>query len=264
MLHLDVPFIGAGGDVLNSSSLGYSIRSHAIIKQKFVADFNFSRSFWNITSNIQQKPTQLEFGGAMLLKNNIRSKNIKVVLDRKETSRERYNDKIKTTEQITYINVPGSQLKFSGVRGGVYIFQSIFDYVMRDQQPNTPFFVNYNVTGYSRAYGVYGGITWGSVTNLHVKLKDGRVRNEMLYNRWYFDVVIAPQMHTYIKTTPNNLTRNASPIGCRIGFDNTNRTENGILGKIVNAEVGYRPGLNGIYAAVGISFIQIRQHVSAF
>jgi hypothetical protein len=264
---LDAPLIGAGGtDAMNASTLGWGIRSHAIIKEKFYVDANFMRSFWNVISNVDQKPMQIELGGAYLTNIRVTEKNMKVVLSREEISREHvtFENKVKVTERINYVNVIGNEMRFSGFRGGAYFFRSIFDYDIRDNQPNTPFQLDYDVTGYTDAIGVYGGITFGRIRNLHIQLKDGRKRAEMLYTRWYADLIIAPYKNTFLSTTPNNLTKFASPVGFRIGFDNTNKVNEGLTGKIIGAEVGYRPGYNGFYATFSISFLQVRKQIAAF
>lgn len=267
MLFLDAPIYGAGGlDAMEASSLGWGIRSHAIVKGKYFVDINYMGGLWNVVSDIDKKAMQLQIGGAILTKSSVKQKDIKVVLERKEVKREAvtFENKVKVTEEINYVSVPGKELNFFGYRGGLYYFRSIFEYDQRDQQPNTPFFLNYDVNGYSQAYGIYGGITWGKATNLHIQLKDGRKRSEMIYNRWYADVIIAPYRNTMIESSPNNLTINGLPFGFRIGIDHTNRTTKGVAGKIINAEVGYRPGLNGFYTTIGLSFLQVRAKVGAF
>jgi len=266
MFNMDLPVYGAGGmDALNSSSIGWGIRSHAIIYEKIYVDFNYMNGFWNVISNVNEKPRQIELGGAYILKSNVNNKNIKVVISSREVASEKvaFENKTKVTEEIKYINVEGKELKFAGARGGVQVFRSIFDFDVPGTPPvGTKYTVpDDNVLGVTNSFGVYGGWTWGKVHNLHVKLKDGRSRSSVIYNRWYADILLAPYNHTYIKNSPNN-DKFASPVGFRIGFDTTNKLS-GVTGKIVNAEVGYRPGFNGFYASFNFSFLQLRGNIIA-
>lgn len=261
MLTLDVPF---SNDGTNASSLGLGVRGHAIIAQRFFADINYMGSFWNVVTNIDTKPRLFEAGGALLLKSSVTEKNLKVVTSRKTLSSMRYGDKVRNTEEITYINVPnGKEHRFAGARGGLYTFRSIFEYSVPGIPPAG---TNYNVPdeevrGWTNAIGLYAGWTLGKVTNLHIN-KGGRTYAEMKYTRWYADLLITGFKHSYIENQPNN-DKTASPIGFRVGFETTNKTTTGAFGKIIHAEVGYRPGFNGFYASTSFSFLQIRSKLAA-
>lgn len=260
-LTLDIPF---SNDGMNSSTIGWGIRSHAVIKGRFFADINYMSSLWNIVSTIDTKPRLFEAGGAMLLKSNVREKTISVVTSRRDLSSVRYGDKTVTTEEIRYIDVPeGKELKFSGVRGGAYTFRSIFEYsVPGTPPPGTDYNVpDEEVRGWTDAIGVYAGWTLGRVNNLQIS-KNGRNYAEMKYNRWYADLLVSGLRHTYIENHPTN-DRTALPVGFRIGFETTNKTTNGVVGKIISAEAGYRPGFNGFYTSMTFSFLQVRSQLAA-
>ncbi len=260
VLTLDVPF---SNDGMNSSSLGWGIRSHAVVRGRFFADINYMGSLWNIVTNINTKPRLFEAGGAMLLKSNVREKTIPVVTSRKELSSVRYGDQVRTTEQVNYIDVPnGKELRFAGARGGLHTFRSIFEYsVPGTPPPGTDYNVpDEEVRGWTNAIGLYAGWTLGRVNNLQIATSDRRIHSEMKYNRWYADVLISGYKHNYIENHPTN-DRKAIPVGFRIGFETTNKMTTGVLGKVIHAEVGYRPGFNGIYTTMGFSFFQVRSQL---
>lgn len=261
MLTLDIPF---SNDGMNASSLGWGVRSHAIIGGRFFADINYMNSLWNIVTYIDEKPRLFEAGGAYLMRSTVREKNIQVVTSRKTLSSERYGDRIRTTEAINYIEVPGGkEHRFAGVRGGLYTFRSIFEYSVPGIPPagtnyNTP---DEEVSGSTNALGLYAGWTFGKVVNLHIN-RNGRSYSEMKYTRWYADVLIAGYKHQYIENQPNN-DKTASPVGFRAGLETTNKTTAGAIGKIIHAEVGYRPGFNGFYTSMSFSFLQVRANLKA-
>lgn len=261
VLTLDAPF---SNDGLNSSTFGWGVRTHAIVRGRFFADVNYMSSLWNIVSRIDKKPRLLEVGGTLLKKSSVTERTIPVVLSRKELSSVRYGDKVRTTEEVKYIDVPnGKELRFSGVRGGLYTFRSIFDYAVPGVPPAG---TNYhapdeNVRGWTHAFGVYGGLTMGSVTNLHIK-SNKRNYSTMRYTRWFADLMVTGLSHHHIEDHETN-DRNAFPIGFRVGFDTTNKTVTGAFAKAIHAEVGYRPGFNGFYFSMSFSFVQIRSSVLA-
>lgn len=261
MLALDIPFSNEG---LNASALGWGIRSNVIIADRFMADVNVMTGFWNIISDVDKKPRLIEIGGVYMVKNSVREKNMRVVTSRNQLFSERSGDEINTTEQINFINVPnGKQMRFSGVRGGLYTFRSIFDYSVPGIPPegtnyNTP---DEDVTGWTNAVGAYLGWTFGSVVNLHVN-KGSRSYSEMKYNRWFADLLLAGYGHQYIQNYPTN-DKTALPIGFRLGLESTNKTNSGAIAQTIHAEIGYRPGFNGFYTSMSFSFLQFRAKINA-
>ena len=256
VLTMDVPW---SNDGTNASHLGWGVRSHAVIKGRFFADVVYTSSLWNIISTVDTKPRQLELGGAMLLRSAVSAKPTDVVL----STREFMNSSAKNMEEVTYVTVPdGQEMKFAGVRGGLYAFRSIFEYSVPGEP--IPGF-NYNVPdeevrGWTNAVGLYAGWTTGRVNNVKIS-SNNRIYSETKYNRWYADVLIAGYKNNFIENYSTNDV-NPIPVGFRLGFETTNKLE-GFTGKIIQAEVGYRPGFNGFYTSFGFSFLQLRKQLPA-
>jgi hypothetical protein len=251
---MDFPFVGPNPDALdNASVFGFGLAAHAILGNRIQADLKLHQGIW------PGKSTQFELGGALITKTKIKNKTIPVVLSRKELSRQKvsFENKSRVTEQVTYIDVPATQQKFSGFRGGLMYYNTQFNFT--EGSFSRELMAIPRTEGNTNSVGIYAGFTWGTIRNLHIKLKNGGNFKHASYFRWYFDVLLAAHSHTYIV---NNTSRTPLPFGARIGRE-FNLPFKGAFGTVTQMELGYRPGYDGLYLKMGISFIQVRREVQA-
>lgn len=207
-----------------AGTIGYGIRATSFIKGRFIGDAYWWRGIW------PAKASNLELGGAMILNKKTKTKDFYFELSQTESG-----DKIK----IEYLEIPGTQLNFSGVRGGFYLHNSVFE--------------DSKIEGTTRSLGLYGGWTFGTVRNMKIKTDGGRYRENTQYMRYYLDVIVAVNNHTFVSQN----TASAMPFGFRIGRD-MNYTTTGIFKTVTNVELGYRPGFNGFYIAMAFTPVSIR------
>ncbi len=246
LLSMDFPLYGPNPDAIMSGyAIGLGLRTHVNIGKKFQADFNFSQGIW------PSKTRHLDLGGAIILNTKTKTKKTDIIISTKTVS--------VNADQIQYITVPYTLMRFSGLRAGLTHYKSIFDF------ESGPFDKVLNASpaaiGNTNSFGVYGGWTWGKVGNLHIKLKDNRNRSHTEYHQFYFDVLLVGHFHNYTINTANTTVL---PVGFRLGADIFKPTV-GIMGKgtkFINLEVGYRPGYDGFYAKVGLTFLQIRRNLT--
>lgn len=244
LISTDFPLYGPNPDgILSGYVFGFGIRTHANLGNKFQVDLNFSQGLW------PAKTRHFDIGGAMILKTKTKSKTTDIILSTKSPNL--------NTEVQQFITVPYTLLRFSGVRGGITHYKSVFDF--KEGAFDKVLNAVPGASGHTNSIGIYGGLTWGKIGNLQIQLKDKRERSHAVYQQFYADVMVVAHMHNYISNTAN---KTVYPFGFRIGAD-VYRPTVGILGKgtkFINVEIGYRPGYDGVYARAAFTFLQIRRN----
>ena len=233
---LDFPFYTRYLDEfipIDGMTLGYGFRSSVILKQKLQVDVNYWKGLWPARSRL------FEFGGDLIVRQSTKMKELPIVLS--QTEKQHMG---RSVIESKYINVPGTQLNFMGLRGGLHYHRSVF--------------VDSRLDGITDSYGIYGGISLGIIRNLQIRLQDKRVREHSVFYKYYFDVILAYNNHTYF----NGVVAGGSPIGFRIGRD-MNNPMSGFFAMATNVEIGYRPGLNGFYMGMAITPVNVRRKMEA-
>jgi hypothetical protein len=242
----DFPFDGVGG-----LTIGYGGNIHAIILDKYSVDANLMLPAF---PKYLGSSSRFDFGGGWVFSTRNVSKEMNVVLESQELSSERRGDKVYTTTRVKSINMPGTIHKYKGFRGGMYIAKHAFEGEIDKQK----------MEGYTNHYGVYGGLSFASITNLQAKVGNYKhLKGIQDYRRWYVDMIIAPGFEPsdgFVRGS-KDIAR-PSPLGFRFGFDYYKPTT-GIMSKSIKWEIGHQPGYNGFYALVGIGF-SIRAKITAF
>ena len=250
---LDIPFYSTQledpTDAMTNFTLGIGLRTHAILFEKFLADVNMDLAY-DIMGDGRYR--LFELGGGMIINSKTKKKNIKIILDSKETSKTKvaFENKERVTYSETYIEVPGTKHTFQALRGGVLSMRSSFDGRITDIG---------NARGFTSSTGIYADIMKGSVTNIAIQENSGRRSAAEGYFRYYADLLLAGNSHTLTKGTGEV---SGSPLGFRAGYDLMKPAAGGAK-RYMNIELGYRPGLNGMYIQFGIGF-QFRTKISAF
>jgi hypothetical protein len=215
-----------------SAIIGYGIRAYAILKERFMVDFNFRRGVW------PAKTYGIEGGGTLLFRQRIKRVPIIVNVTRRESGNYVYTENLHTT---------GNQMDFAGLRGGLMNYRATFE--------------DDNFFGSSNHIGINAGIAFGFTQNLQVRLLDNRVRETATYVRYYIDFMMAGGIYTPLNPLEPGIR--GMPFGFRIGVD-TNNPLAGVFTRVTNIELGYRPGLSGYYISMAFSPVSIRSKIKAF
>lgn len=208
------------------------------IGNKIQAQAHFMYYYLSINSaggpNIDFEP-----GGAYTLGQKNRTKDVKVILNYKESS-STVGNVTTTTKEVNYIPTTGNVLSKTKVRGGIYIKRSGVDI---STTPTRSLSVN-------SAMGVYGGMEFTKQACL-ISEVDGVKGITSGYTRIYLDGMILPV--SKYQTAP--ITMKPGIFGARFGFAtyfNPNKKKSTEYGKLVHyqvyptiffkSEVGFRGG----------------------
>ena len=292
----------AGG---NNLSLGYGLQSSVQVKKKWTFQLYFEHPYsavfdWGYhfatvgiftspTKNIPVHFMHIELGGVYELWDKTKQKGRRVVLSSYTSGR---------FTHTTYITVPATVMRSTGVRGGLYSYHTSitarqngtvagdlggagvissdgtrFGGAANLNTGNTPEDPNFNTESATnmRVLGVYGGISLISKTRIIIDADGyGECGFGKLFS-FYADVIIAPvRIDPFEGSNGKNYELSGGkakgfdkrPFGCRVGYDYNFSKK--AIGYYAKTEVGLTPGLShgGVYAMLAFG-MSINGHIKA-
>lgn len=246
--------IGVFGYVKPIENIGVDFRVH---KSWLVAG---KLGFPNYPGNFE-----LSLGSHMMLTNNVKTKNTRVVLSSKTDRNYSTNTETITS---TYITMPAKRMLKLGVRGGIYYKSGPFnfgDYKDDDLTIQLPGTFVTEETKIS-SFGIYAGLLARKIRNVIIKDKQfGRSFNSGGVDI-YFDALIVPvnnfkDLQDGIAEDDVNVTeevksyKSVVPIGFRLGYTIYATEKKEFIGKKFGfagfGELGYKP-YQGVFITAGI------------
>lgn len=256
----------------DASSMNLGVWGHyEIIPNKIGAQFNVRRSIFAFGRLGEKKfppHLSLELGGYYVLKNDLKNKQTKVLLNR-EYSGTTYSTNFRGegtysyTTTDTYIKIPSDKRIQLLARGGFYLKNNGNNMRFIDDDwvlNGNPEFAKLS------SVGVYLGLNLRSLTSIFVDTEEYGVQFASIGKDLYFDVLILPS-NTFTDLDGNDITdtvkdyKSGGPVGFKAGyklfqidpFEKTGKR----FGLCATFEGGMRP-YTGFFvnAGIGLTFIK--------
>jgi hypothetical protein len=265
-LNINIEFaqVDLNTKIIDATSLNFSLWGYYdILKDKIQLEFLIRKS-WLTFARIsnQNLPSNLDInsGANLFLKNNTKSKSIKVVLDSKFYSGVTYD-----VTEIKYLEVPGSVYTRKGLRGGLYFKQ--VPYIIDYDDLISGIGYGTDLEGKLNSFGFYLGVINSRSVNLFIQSDQYGKSYSSVGTNLYFDLLIIPVNNFTSSITGNsdNATVQSywgkNPLGFRLGyklFQIAPKSKTGRkFGTSGAAEIGYKPYLGWfVNASMGITIVK--------
>lgn len=185
----------AEGFKTNTASLGAGIEMRYLLKDKFIFNINNWKSYSTIAENVNSdKFKTRDFVVEYIISDKAEKDQVSIVLSESvsQTSNGTYSSS-------KYIEVPGTTRRISGLRAGVYNYQSPFrlgDLKKADQIMDTAGITHsgYNYGGYLvKSTNIFAGLSFNVINNTKVKASGyGKTKSTEKWLTTYLDMMYAP------------------------------------------------------------------------